>query len=219
MLDKEYIEQFNGVKELLKVFDELDRHITMYSSKAGYTCLKNCANCCNRASYHIETSVFEMIPAALYLWQNGYSEEFIMKLNSMDDSQPCVFYTPDFLKKNMEGGCGLYHYRGLICRVFNFSAIHSKDGALLPIICKYLKQSEPDLEKTVLEKIAKGLDVPVSVNYHDQILYLNYPLALEKFGINESLKKALEYVSFRLSVLGYTPNPDSPPNSPPVNAA
>jgi hypothetical protein len=86
-------------------------------------------------------------------------------------------------------------------------------------MCKYLKQSESDIEETVMEKIKNGLDIPVSVNYHDQILYLNYSLALEKFGINESLKRALEYVSFRLSMLGYTPNPDSPPNSPPVNAA
>ena len=71
--------QFYGIKELLEIYEEIDFHIENLKKDADINCIEGCGQCCEIPSFKIETTIFESIPLAIYLWDRGEAEIFLKK--------------------------------------------------------------------------------------------------------------------------------------------
>ncbi len=192
---------FFGYKELLEVYNDLDRRIEFLKNVSGIDCIENCGKCCMLPSYKIETSIFELIPLAIHLWEKGEAEIFLERLNIVDRSSPCIFYKENLIDKE-KGHCYVYPLRPLICRLFGFSAIEDKYGRPIIILCSILKKELPEKCSKVQEMIAKGLDVPINSFYAKRIALINPVYGKDLYPINEAIRIGIELVGYRLEKLG-----------------
>ena len=85
----------------------------------------------------------------------------------------------------------MYDYRGLICRLFGFSARSNKKNELHLISCKIIKSGiHPDLLAGQIN------DAPVSSAWYLKLYGIDPQLATKHLPINEAIRKALELVMF-----------------------
>src|SRR5215204_1577058 len=102
------------------VFNQLDTAIASFQSSTGMHCKFGCGKCCFKAD--IEATSLEFLPFALHLYKEGKAEEWYEKLVA-SDIQICHILNPT------QAGAGLcteYKHRGLICRLFGYSARTTK---------------------------------------------------------------------------------------------
>ncbi len=192
-----------GVDELVTFYQEYDREISELRSKNGFYCLPGCGACCYVPSSKIEVVVFEMIPLAIKFVMQGKGEELIQQLENEDVAQiPCVMYC-----KNSDDGrlgyCSEYSLRPLICRLFGGGSRIKRNDTRELYLCKLLKE-EYRINQDLLDKLS--YEFPVSSDVSTYVRGLNLSMDQEFLPINVALKKALEYVMFRIQWL----NPEPP---------
>lgn len=176
----------------MEIYSELDSKIERFSTLSNLSCIPGCRICCISSSNKIEATILEFLPLAIHMWNTKIAEEFLLKLGNIDENDPCVLLEADPLLKP-EGGCKYYNYRPVVCRVFSFSAVRKKDS-IEPIICKYIKQKEPE----VLERVKLHINLaPFASDYKMKILFLDPNLGTKNFPINIALRNALEYIGYR----------------------
>lgn len=209
---------FNEIKSLQalsEIYDELEEKITVFKKKGAIECIAGCGQCCETSHENIETTLLEMLPAALYFWKNNQAEALLEKLNRSEKDDCCVLYQP-VDPENGKGFCTLYEYRGLVCRLFGFSARVSKDRKTVFQPCMKIKQNLSYLKEKINILIQAGLTVPVFSNYGQQVSSLDPVLSSKVYGINEALKKALEWVGLRLSFALQKPEEEDKNKRPPI---
>lgn len=179
-------------QKVLEIYPELDSKIERFSNLSNLSCVAGCRICCNSPSNKIEATVLEFLPLAIHMWHTKVAEEFLLKLENIDENSPCVLLEPDPSIKP-EGGCKYYSYRPIVCRAFGFSAIRKNDS-IDPIICKHIKQKEPE----ILERVKLHINqIPIASDYKMKVLLLDPYLGTQNFPINIALKYALEYIGYR----------------------
>lgn len=193
----------NKVKQVEKLFDQLEIEINTFQSQTGLHCISGCGKCCSTP--HIDASPLEFLPWAFHLFLNHKAEEMLEQLNH-ETSSMCHIYTPLNVIDSTVGSCSNYKYRGLICRLFGYAASKDQYGKLRLATCKTIKENQQKNYKNTTEAIAKGLYVPVFSDYYMNLSQIDFVMGKKMMPINKALKYAIEEV---LQYYVYRPFPDT----------
>jgi Fe-S-cluster containining protein len=113
--------------------------------------------------------VLEFLPFAHFLFEVNQCEEWLTKSN--DNPGPlCVFYKPVM---GGSGHCSQYRYRGLICRLFGFSARTNKYSQREFITCQTIKTDQAAAFAVAVEKINHGEMIPVINHYYMRLIAID----------------------------------------------
>ena len=172
------------VFQVESVFQKLDEEIAAFQSSTGMHCKFGCGKCCFKPD--IEATPLEFLPFAYHLYKEGRAEEWYDKLVSSEE-QICVILNPT------QAGAGLcteYKHRGLICRLFGYSArINKYDGKEL-VTCNIIKTEQP----AEYEKGTTREDIPVMSQFYMRMHSIDPDLTTEFYPINKAIRKAIECV-------------------------
>jgi len=188
----------NKVKAVEQIFASLDNEIASLQTASGLHCIAGCGKCCFKPD--IEASPLEFLPYAFHLFlTNRIEEQYDLLLTR--NTSTCAIFSPtkDSLVK---GSCSEYKFRGLICRLFAYSAIRDKYGKTTFVTCLPLKTQSPDQVASINASITEGKSVPMMNDYYFQIRSIDPDLGTKLMPINQALKEAMEvvmsYYAYRL---------------------
>ena len=168
---------------LLKLYQEMSLTFSSYQNATGLHCPPECGKCCLKPN--IEATVFEMIPMALKIVDEGQVEEWLQKLEN-DTTEICLNYVP--LDAEGKGRCAHYQERPSVCRMFGVAGYYNKRREINLSICKHLK--------TLYPNPVDSAGAPVMAQWSAQMGALDPRLIQEFRPINEALKLALQKVIF-----------------------
>lgn len=178
-------EKINAVEE---VFENLDKEIASFQSWSSLGCKIGCGKCCFKAD--IEATVLEFLPFAQHLYNNQLTDDWLEKIETTDTTL-CSILNP---LQNGVGMCSQYKHRGLICRLFGFSARTNKYGKKELVTCQIIKEENPLNFNLAVEKIETGSEIPVMNQHYMRLHAIDFELAREFFPINEAIKRAIEVI-------------------------
>lgn len=176
------------IKAIEAVFVELDRQIEEFQSATTLHCKWGCGKCCFKPD--IEATILEFLPFAFHLYQAGRAEDWLDKLIE-SDSSICQILNPT---QATAGLCSEYAHRGLICRLFGYSARTNKYGKKELVTCQIIKTEQTDAFGKAISEIDKGLAVPVMNQFYMQLHGIDFELTKDFYPINEAIKKAIQTV-------------------------
>jgi len=183
------------VRAVQRVYLKLDREIAKVQLESGLHCISGCGECCKKPD--IEATPLEFLPLALHLYDEGKAEKFLEELNASNE-QICHVFRP-FIT-NFGGLCNEYPNRGLICRLFGFTARRDKEGHSELVTCKLLKTQQADQYNQAIENIKAGKKIPVMSEFYTRLSSIDPSLA-NFYPINEAMKQAvmtvLHYYAYR----------------------
>ena len=185
------------VRAVEKVLADLDTEISSFQAWSGLHCKWGCGKCCFKAD--IEASVLEFLPFAHYLYKHDQAFEWLEKIKTTDNPELCVILNP---LSDSAGMCSEYPYRGLICRLFGYSARTNKYGKKELVTCQIIKSEQSAQFELAKERIESEGDVPLMSNYYMQLHAIDFTLAQQFLPINEAIKRAIEtilhYYAYRM---------------------
>lgn len=176
------------VQAVEAVFQSLDNEIASFQSWSGLHCKFGCGKCCSKPD--IEATVIEFLPFAHYLYQHDLAFEWLEKIKS-DPSDICHVLDPTLAQ---QGLCSQYAYRGLICRLFGYSARTNKYGKKELVTCQIIKTEQSTNYDTASKKVEEDGPIPVMNQYYMQLHAIDQQLAQDFYPINQAIKRALETV-------------------------
>lgn len=176
------------VQEIEEVFAVLDQEMSKFQGWSGLICKTGCGKCCNKAD--LEATVLEFLPFAHHLHLTNQLDEWRDRLSGQE-RKLCLFFEPT--RANL-GSCTQYPYRGLICRLFGFSARTNKYAQKELFSCQTIKMEQSGPYTEAMEKIVKGEFVPVMNHYYMRLLAIDRDLARDFYPINEAIRRAIETV-------------------------
>ncbi|MFZ6012952.1 MAG: YkgJ family cysteine cluster protein [Bacteroidota bacterium] len=176
------------VQAVEAVFRDLDEAISKFQGWSTLYCKFGCGKCCFKAD--IEATVLEFIPFAHYLYQQDLAFDWLNKLKQTDSSL-CLILNPT---SSGAGLCSEYPYRGLICRLFGYSARTDKYGVQELVTCQIIKTEQSGAYEQTAEKVRAGEKVPVMNQYYMKLHAIDHDLAQNFYPINEAIKRAIETV-------------------------
>lgn len=177
-----------SVARVESLFEKLDQEIAAFQGETTLHCAWGCGKCCFKAD--IEATILEFLPFANHLFSQGHAGEWLARLKSTE-STICLILNPT---SQAAGLCSEYKYRGLICRLFGYSARTNKHGAKELVTCQVIKTEQKEAFESAEVKIAAGLAVPVMSQYYFQLMAIDGELAREFYPINIAIRKAIETV-------------------------
>jgi uncharacterized protein len=176
------------VRAVEEVFDDLDHEIARLQDSTGMHCKFGCGQCCLKPD--IEASALEFLPFALHLHKTGQADAWYERVKSTGSSI-CLILNPT---QPGSGHCSEYPHRGLICRLFGYSARTNKYGKHELITCQIIK-TEQSLSYQQAQRLSEeGGNVPVMTDYYMRLHGIDAELAREFYPINTAIRKALEIV-------------------------
>jgi Fe-S-cluster containining protein len=181
-------------RALRKVFKAVDRQTTQFQKAAGIHCERGCGRCCENPN--VTTTVLEMVPLALELWEKGEAERWLQKAEA-DSGGKCLFYKPAPFQEG-KGRCSIYSLRPLICRLFGFSAMHDKHGKPVFVTCPTIKKMFPGAYDNIQKRIQEGLAIPQMSDFSQGVRNIDIELGTQQIPINWAIKLALEYVGMKM---------------------
>ena len=90
------------------------------------------------------------------------------------------------------GLCSQYEHRGMICRLFGYSARLNKYNRKELITCKVIKTEQAENYISASAKINVDGEVPVMSEFYLKLYYIDPFLANEFMPINKAIQWALE---------------------------
>lgn len=175
-------EKAHAVAEVLA---SLDSEIANFQNWSGLGCKFGCGKCCFKAD--IEATPLEFLPWAFEQCTKGLEQFWVHKIETADSI--CVILNPT---QAGAGLCSEYATRGLICRLFGYSARTNKYDKKELVTCQIIKTEQAAAYQTAVEKIDAGNAVPVMADYYLKLHYIDPALAVDFMPINQALKRALE---------------------------
>jgi uncharacterized protein len=176
------------VRAVQRVFLKLDREIANFQRETSLSCLSGCGECCKKPD--IEATPLEFLPLALHYYDLGQAEKLYEDLLA-NPSSLCHVFRPHVT--SFGGLCNEYPNRGLICRLFGYSARRDKEGKAELVTCKLIKETQAEKYLEAQEKIKKGKHVPVMSNYYSRMAAID-PALMQFYPINQAMAKAVEIV-------------------------
>ncbi len=185
-------EKVHAVEE---VFQKLDQEIAQFQSGSSLHCKWGCGKCCFKPD--IEATILEFLPFAHHLYQQKKALEWLGKLEDTDSSI-CLILNPT---QQGAGLCSEYPFRGLICRLFGYSARRNKYGKPELVTCQIIKSEQSGAYLAAEKKLEEGQSIPFMDEYYMQLHAIDADLNRDFFPINEAIKRAIEtvlqYYSYR----------------------
>lgn len=176
------------VAAVQQVFENLDHQIASFQSATTLHCKFGCGKCCFKAD--LEATVLEFLPFAFYLYQQNQAEEWLEKINQ-SDSTICLILNPT---QSGAGLCTEYPHRGLICRLFGYSARTNKYGKKELVTCQIIKTEQSEAYEQAVVKIDAGTEVPVMNQFYMQLHAIDFELTKDFYPVNEAIRRAIETV-------------------------
>ena len=176
------------VRAVQRVYTKLDREISKVQLESGMHCLSGCGECCKKPD--IEATPLEFLPLALKLYDDGKAESFLEELQN-NTSSTCHVFRP--YVTNFGGLCNEYPYRGLICRLFGFTARRDKEGKPEIITCKLIKTHQEKEYQQAIDNIKNGKRIPIMSEFYTRLASIDPSLA-QFYPINKAMEVAVETV-------------------------
>ncbi len=176
------------VKLVEEVLSQLDNEISRFQGWSGLHCSFGCGKCCFKPD--IEATILEFLPFAWHLHSIGQSETWREKLLN-SGSSVCVVLDP------IQAGAGLcsqYKHRGLICRLFGYSARTNKYNQKELVTCQVIKTEQTESYEKATREIGGGQQVPVMSDYYYRLQAIDGDLTRQFYPINTAILKAIETV-------------------------
>jgi uncharacterized protein len=176
------------IKAVEVAFENLDKEIAAFQSWSELGCRIGCGKCCFKSD--IEATILEFLPFAQHLYERNEAFSWLEKLETID-SPLCSILDPG------QGGVGLcseYKHRGLICRLFGFSARTNKYSKKELVTCQVIKEDQAASYGLAVEKIERGSEVPVLSQHYMRLHAIDFELTHEFLPINQAIKKAIEVI-------------------------
>lgn len=170
------------------VFEKLDQEIASFQAWSGLHCAWGCGKCCYKAD--IEATPLEFLPFAYYLYHQNLAHDWYDKLRDRDASL-CVILNPT---QAGAGLCSEYKHRGLICRLFGYSARTNKYGRKELVTCQVIKTEQAIQYEAAQQTVGEEGGLPVMNQYYMQLHGIDFELTREFFPINEAIKRAIEVI-------------------------
>lgn len=181
---------YRKIQAVERVFKSLEKDLAAFKHATNLKCVSGCGRCCTKPD--ISASILEFLPLAYQLHKQGLALEWYQKLGNLESSV-CHLFSPIFLEGS-GGMCSQYQYRGLVCRLFGFSAKLDKYGVPQMITCKTIKEEFPEAYQTAVNHIAQGKNTPLMRNYYFQLQAIDGNLGTKLLPINEAIREALKVV-------------------------
>lgn len=175
-------------EQVEQVFRTLDAEIAAFQQSSSLHCKFGCGKCCFKPD--IEATALEFLPFALHLYKNGNAEQWYEKLRSTDDPI-CLILNPT---QSGAGLCSEYQHRGLICRLFGYSARTNKYGQKELVTCQIIKTEQSAAYQKAATVVEEGGAIPVMNQFYMQLHAVDPDLTKDFYPINIAIRKALEYV-------------------------
>ncbi|NPV01605.1 MAG: hypothetical protein HPY53_09520 [Brevinematales bacterium] len=180
--------------EVIKIYSDLEHAVSTYKKETGIDCQSGCGHCCNNPD--VEASPGEFLPLALMLWDSGGAMAVLSKINDQPERPVCVLYAfqsdePD------KGGCSMYPYRGMICRLFGFTAASNKKGVSALITCRLIKNRYVN---ELTHAAQSGNVPPLMEEYTRTIEPLIAEFGTRRYPINQAIKIMVERIGFLISL-------------------
>ena len=176
------------VKSVRRVHARLDKEIASFQQRTRLHCLSGCGECCKKPD--IEATPLEFLPLALKFFDEGKAEEVLEQLNYRTDPL-CFVFRPNITQ--FGGLCSEYPDRGLICRLFGYTARRNKEGQKELVTCTLIKSDQKKEFNLAVEKIKSGEKVAVMSDYYSRLSSID-PTLVQFYPINEAMKRAVETV-------------------------
>jgi uncharacterized protein len=176
------------VREVESVFEKLDQEIASFQSWSGLHCKFGCGKCCFKPD--IEATILEFLPFAQFLYKQGKADDWFEKLQA-NDSAICQILNPT---QSGAGLCTEYPHRGLICRLFGYSARTNKYAQRELVTCQIIKTEQAEKYEQAVSGIANEKDVPMMNAYYMQLHAIDMDLTRDFYPINVAIRKAIETV-------------------------
>lgn len=185
------ISLYHKVQKIETLQRIIDKDTRAFKRHTCIDCENHCAECCH---YHDVTATpLEFLPFAWHASKLGLLEQWFDELEK-STSRQCIFSRLE----NNTWGCKIYPVRGLICRLFGFSATTDKNGKPVFAACRILKQQQPDAASKAGLYVMEGGRVPVISTYYRRLASIDPVLGNQFMPINEAIRKALEIVYYNL---------------------
>lgn len=168
---------------LLNLYQEMSATFSSYQTSTGWACVNACGKCCQNPD--VEASLYEMLPMAQKIYEDGLLEEWIEKLE-LSEREICLAFQPDQVEG--QGKCVFYDERPGVCRMFGVAGYYNKKHEVTLSICKVIRDFHS------IKEIPTDLDsnnTPIIADWNYKMGTLDQRLMQEKLPINEALKKAL----------------------------
>lgn len=181
------------VRQVQKVFEQLEAETDFVRKCTGISCLPGCGQCCTKPA--IEASVLEFLPFAFELFLNRQSTSFRERLEQSEDDI-CLLFSGLSTISNVNyttGHCSQYALRGLICRLFGYATSRDKFGQRRFSTCKPIKEKFPGQVEN-LEQFLPLEKIPGYTNYYQQLIRIDFRLGQEFNNINTSILRAIQEV-------------------------
>lgn len=180
------------------MFLSLDSEIAEFKQWSGLGCKSGCGRCCLKPD--IEATVLEFLPFAYHLYKQGKAIEWLEKPNLsaslcaiLDSNQPGI------------GHCTTYTSRGLICRLFGYSARLNKYGQKELVSCQVIKTETPEAFANAFNATAAGKGTPIMRDYYMKLYAIDWEMSQKFYPVNVAIRKALEavlhYYSYREEIV------------------
>ena len=179
------IEKVRAVEE---VFQGLDNAISAFQSWSTLHCKTGCGKCCFKPD--IEATALEFLPFAHYLYEQDAAYAWLDKLQA-SDQEICHILDPS---QHGAGLCSEYMHRGLICRLFGYSARVNKYGTRELVTCQIIKTEQQGAYEQTQQQVAGGAAVPVMNQYYMRLHAIDPELARNFYPVNQAIRKAIETV-------------------------
>ncbi|MEQ9466398.1 MAG: YkgJ family cysteine cluster protein [Ekhidna sp.] len=180
-----------------KLFRLVEKDVATFQQATEMKCKTGCGMCCLKPD--ISASPLEFLPFAYHLFKTNQAHEWLEKFRK-DDRKIC--HNLNAMLGNQDGGfCSSYQYRGLICRLFGFSAMLGKNKVPQLVTCKTIKEEYPASVARANAMIDQRRYVPILSNYYHQLRMIDPDLGRDMMPINraiaEAIKTVLAYYSYR----------------------
>jgi uncharacterized protein len=176
------------VKAVERVFETLDQAIASFQQNTGLHCKLGCGKCCFKAD--IEATPLEFLPFAFHLYKNDLAFEWLDRIKN-SSSSICRILNPT---QAGAGLCSEYKHRGLICRLFGYSARTNKYNQKEYVTCQIIKTEQEENYKQASSQVEEGAPIPVMNQFYMQLHAIDMELTRDFYPINEAIKHALEKV-------------------------
>lgn len=179
------------VRAVEKLYNDLDQEMQVFRQGTGMHCVAGCGKCCFKPD--IEATILEFLPFAYHLFINNQAEEWLEKLKSFQESQICAILQT-LSTDGKQGKCTSYLQRGLICRLFGFSAAFDKYGAKRLSTCGVIKTELPEIHRKAESWVKEDQTTPVMRNYYYRMCNIDHRLTDKFYPINKAIRLAIEEV-------------------------
>ncbi|TVZ14592.1 YkgJ family cysteine cluster protein [Maribacter sp. MAR_2009_72] len=185
---------YHKVRAVERVFYQLEKEVGSFQKSTGLGCVANCGKCCTKPD--INATALEFLPFAYSLFKNGEAELYLDQLNNDRSTTLCPILN-SILSPGEIGFCSDYAHRGLICRLFGFSAMLHKNNKPTLVTCKPIKEGKPEAVLQAERQIAANKNYPLISDYYMQLRSIDASLGEELYPIRIAIAKAIN------AVLGY----------------